>query len=201
MHSVAAIVLAAGASTRLGQPKQLLRVNGESLVRRAVRGAAEGGCAPIVVVAGAAAAAVQEDLRDAPAEIVVNDQWQLGLGTSIKAGVQHLVRSCTDLNAVVILACDQPFVDAEIIAELLREFRNSGTSIVTASYRGTLGIPALFARSRFNDLFALADDAGAKALIAADRSRVARIEFEPGAIDIDTPADLRFVSTTGEPPP
>lgn len=186
MRAVGAVILAAGGSTRLGQPKQLLTIEGESLVRRSVRAASEGGCAPIVVVVGDDAERIEADLRGTSARLVENAAWRLGVGTSIRRGLEHLLQ----LDAVVLLACDQPFVDAAVIEALIAEARTSGKAIVASSYAQTLGIPALFDRSCFSSLLALANDSGAKALIEADPGRVARIPFERGALDIDTPADF-----------
>jgi molybdenum cofactor cytidylyltransferase len=99
------------------------------------------------------------------------------------------------LEAVVLVACDQPFVDARTIAALLAEQATSGKAIVASSYANTLGIPALFGRSCFEALLALPDDSGAKALIESRPDDVAQIEFEQGAIDIDTPADFQRLTS------
>ena len=190
MRGVGAIILAAGGSTRFGQPKQLLAFQGESLVRRAVRGAVDADCVRVVVVAGDVRARIEAELRETPAVIVENPEWQRGLGTSIRCGLLHLRSSRSEPDAVVLMACDQPFADANVIKSLIAEWENSGKSIVASSYAGTLGIPALFDRSCFDDLLSLPDDSGAKPLIQARFADVARIEFEKGVMDIDTPGDF-----------
>jgi molybdenum cofactor cytidylyltransferase len=190
MPNVGAIILAAGGSRRFGSPKQLLAFQSESLVHRSVRVATEAGIASIAVVAGESIDAIKGEVRETSAAVVENRDWELGLGTSIRCGLRHLRASIPDLEAVVIIACDQPFVEASIIAALLEERKRSGQPIVASSYAGTLGIPALFDRSCFEALFALPDDSGAKALIESRPDEVAQIKFEQGAIDIDTPADL-----------
>ena len=190
MPNLGAIILAAGGSRRFGQPKQLLAFQSESLVRRSVRIATEAGIASIAVVAGESIDAIQDEVRETAATVVENRGWQLGLGTSIRCGLRHLCASVPDLEAVVIIACDQPFVEASTIAALIEERKQSGKPIVASSYAGTLGIPALFDRSCFEALLALPDDSGAKALIESRPDEVAQIEFEQGAIDIDTPADF-----------
>lgn len=190
MSNVGAIILAAGGSRRFGRPKQLLAFENESLVRRSVRVAAEAGIASVAVVAGQSVDAIKNELCETSAAVVENRDWQLGLGTSIHCGLRHLRALGSDLDAVVIIACDQPFVEASTIAALLEKRKRSGKPIVASSYAGTLGIPALFDRSCFEALLALADDSGAKALIESRRDEVAQIEFEQGAIDIDTPADF-----------
>lgn len=190
MRNVGAIILAAGGSGRFGRPKQLLVFRGESLVRRAARGATEA-CGPrVVVVVGDTRTLIEAELRESAASVVENPEWRSGLGTSIRCGLQRLIASTPELDAVVLLACDQPFVDARTIAALVAEQATSGKAIVASSYANTLGIPALFDRSCFEALRTLPDDSGAKALIESRRANVAEVEFEQGAIDIDTPADF-----------
>lgn len=190
MRNVGAIILAAGGSSRFGQAKQLLSFQGESLVRRAVRAAIDAGCACVTVVVGDARDRIETELRETAAVIVKNPEWQRGLGTSIRCGLRRLLSSQPELDAVVLLACDQPFVDASVITSLIAQQENSGKPIVACSYANTLGVPALFDRGCFESLLALPDDPGAKALIESRPADVAQIEFEKGAIDIDTPADF-----------
>jgi molybdenum cofactor cytidylyltransferase len=190
MRNVGAIILAAGGSSRFGQPKQLLPFRGESLVRRAVRAATAGGCEHVAVVVGGQRDLIEVELRETPALSVHNAEWQRGPGTSIRAGLQHLLGAQSELDAVVLLACDQPFVDARTIAALITAREESGKAIAASRYANTLGVPALFDRSCFKSLLALPDESGAKALIEARAGHVAEVAFEEGAIDIDTPADL-----------
>lgn len=189
MRTVAALILAAGGSSRLGQPKQLLKFEGESLVRRAVTAAAEGGCAPIIVVVGNLRSQIEAELVGKAAMIVNNDDWPRGVGTSIRAGVKSLRKEA--VNAVVLMACDQPFLRGAVVRALIDQHRDSGKAIVASSYAGTLGIPALFDSSCFDALLALPDHSGAKPIIESRVAEVAAVAFEGGAIDIDTPADLR----------
>lgn len=203
MRNVGAVILAAGGSGRFGQPKQLLSWQGESLVRRALRSASEAGCAPVTVVAGEARDRIEKELRGSSAAVVENPAWKRGVGTSIRCGLLHLRSSWPEPNAVVLLACDQPFVDPSVIQSLIAEWENSRKPMVACSYAGTLGIPALFDRACFEELLALPDDSGAKALIESRPDDVASVEFEKGAIDIDTPADferLRSETVRFDPP-
>jgi molybdenum cofactor cytidylyltransferase len=190
MSNVGAIILAAGGSSRFGRPKQLLIFQGESLVRRAVRAATEACGTGVVVVTGDTRALIGAELRESGASVVENPEWRGGLGTSIRCGLRHLITAAPELEAVVLLACDQPFVEAETVSGLMAKQAITGKAIVASSYANTLGIPALFDRSCFAALLALPDESGAKAIIEARRDEVAQIEFEKGAIDIDTPADF-----------
>jgi molybdenum cofactor cytidylyltransferase len=190
MRSVGAIILAAGGSSRFGQAKQLLPFQGESLVRRAVRSAIEGGCASVSVVVGDARDRIETELRETTALIVENREWQRGLGTSIRCGLRHQLKSGPELGGVLLLVCDQPFVDASVITSLVTQWENSRKAIVACRYANTLGVPALFDRSCFDELLSLPDGSGAKALIESHEGSVAQVEFEQGAIDIDTPDDF-----------
>ena len=187
MRNIGAVVLAAGGSSRLGQPKQLLTFKGETLIRRAVRAATEAACDPVIVVAGEMGEAIRAELQSISAVVVQNLQWERGPGTSIRLGVEHLP---TSVDAVVLLACDQPFVEASIVRKLIDVHEKTEKPIVASSYANTLGIPALFARSKFEALRALPATAGAKGLITTQPDDVASIAFEEGALDIDTTEDF-----------
>ena len=188
MHKIGAVVLAAGGSSRLGQPKQLLTFRGETLVGRAFRAAAEAGCNPVVVVVGESGEAIRDELKSTSAVVVENPQWQRGLGTSIRRGLETIADR---VDAVALLTCDQPLVDAKVIISLLSTHEATGKPIVASRYAGTLGVPALFIRSCFESLLALPDNSGAKSLIEARATDVVSIEFEHGAVDIDTPEDFK----------
>ena len=187
MRSIAAIILVAGGSSRLGQPKQLLKFRGESLVASAVRAAVESGCNPVVVVTGNLAGEIRDALGSSPAKVVTNPEWERGLGTSIRRGVREVADAA---DAVVILASDQPFVDVGVVNALISAQKEHAAPIVASRYANTLGVPALFARSCFETLLALPDDSGAKPLLAARAAEVIAVEFELGTVDVDTPQDL-----------
>lgn len=164
-------------------------------MRRAVRSASEGGCGWIAVVVGEQRDLIEMELRDTPAVLVENAEWQRGLGSSIRSGLSHLLSTQPGLDAVVLVACDQPFVDASLIKSLIAQQETSGKPIVASSYADTLGVPALFDRACFESLLALPDDSGAKALIESRSADVAQVEFERGVLDIDTPADFERIRT------
>src|SRR5438874_10219466 len=145
MRNVGALILAAGGSARFGEPKQFLQFEGETLLRRVAKAAHEAGCGPIVVVAGDSADRVRAELHDLRVHVVQNADWRCGIGTSIKLGLAHLR---PDVSAIVILACDQPFVSAEIIRKLCGINR----PIVASGYAETVGIPALFDSCYFDAL-------------------------------------------------
>lgn len=189
MANVGALILAAGESSRLGRPKQLIRFRGKSLVRRIVDAADEAGCSPIAVVLGSEGKKVARELEQTSAAIVENEDWQNGIGASIRAGMQSLIDHAPSLDAVVLLVCDQPLVETEVIKQIITRYGETETMIVASSYSGTLGVPALFGRSHFDELLTLPDDSGAKSIILSKRELVAEFPFPQGKIDIDTLAD------------
>jgi molybdenum cofactor cytidylyltransferase len=195
MSDIGAVILAAGGSSRLRRPKQLLRFRGETLIARAVRAATEARCTPIVVVTGDASDAIRNEIRATPAVVIENVDWRRGLGTSIAAGMRSLIDST---DAVVLLTCDQPLVEAALIAELIEVRKQTAKPIVASSYMSTLGVPALFDRSCFPALLSLPDDSGAKSLIVGRPGDVASVPFEDGAIDIDTPEDFQRLAAHPE---
>jgi molybdenum cofactor cytidylyltransferase len=184
---IGAVVLAAGSSSRLGQPKQLLRYRGQNFVRRVAAAALGAGCSPIAVIVGAEQEMIGAAVRDLEVQVLPNESWQRGMGTSIRAGVDAL-RTC---DALIILACDQPHVDAKLIRQLVVRHQQAQKPMVACAYAGTLGVPALFARACFDQLLSLGDEQGAKALLTAWPNDVARVDFPAGAIDIDAPDDYR----------
>jgi molybdenum cofactor cytidylyltransferase len=190
MQSTGAVILAAGESSRLGVSKQLLQHNGKPLVRRVVDLACEAECRPVVAVLGSEQEKVAAALHDSGAVLVENESWRNGIGTSIRAGVEHVAQD-RHVTGAVLLVSDQPFVDAKVIRELIAIHRREKKPIVASHYDSTLGVPAFFERSLFRELLAVDDATGAKPVIIANRQRVAVLPFSLGKIDIDTPADAR----------
>jgi molybdenum cofactor cytidylyltransferase len=187
---IAAVIVAAGESSRLGQPKQLLNVRGKTLVRGAVDAAIEANCSPVIVVTGDAHAEIKNALTATNAILVQNSQWKQGVGTSIRAGIQHLLGNAPGVDAAVLLVCDQPFVDRDLVIGLIGLHSDTGKPIVASAYADTLGVPALFDASIFRELLRLDGDSGAKTIILSNRARVAEFSFPKGDVDIDTPQDL-----------
>lgn len=189
--SIAAIVLAAGGSRRLGQPKQLLVHNGERLLARAIRLASEAGATPVIVVLGAYHQRIREEVTMVRAIPIINDQWEQGISTSIQAGLGALEEIDSDAEGALILSCDQPRLTAEHLRALVAAFAPcAGASIVASSYADVLGIPAVFPRVVFAELQALRGDKGARALLVDPPCPLIDVPFPGGDIDIDQPRDL-----------
>lgn len=189
--TVAAIILAAGASRRLGRPKQLLGHAGETLVERALRLAAEAGAMPVLAVLGAHFAPICASIEFNEAIPVFNEHWEQGMSTSIQAGLNEAAVRAPEAQGVLLMSCDQPRLTTDHLRSLLAEFAAQPTpSIVASSYAGALGVPAVFPRSVFPALRNLRGDKGARALLMEPPCPLVALAFNGGEVDIDLPSDL-----------
>ncbi|MBC8139725.1 MAG: nucleotidyltransferase family protein [Fibrella sp.] len=189
---LAAVILAAGGSTRLGQPKQLLRFQGEPFVTRIARITDDIGCSPIVIVTGSSAPEVEGVLEPLPfTRTVFNPDWETGMGSSIRAGISALLADGTSFDAVLLLVCDQPLVSETLLFHISETYQDSGKKVVASEYNGIWGVPCVFDRDILPELAALGATGGAKSVI--ERHRRAKdaisVPFPGGAFDVDTPAD------------
>jgi molybdenum cofactor cytidylyltransferase len=199
MRDVAAVILAAGGSQRMGRAKQLLRVGGRSLVGRAAEAAVGAGCGTVVVVVGARAEEVQAEVSGCGVEVVRNEGWERGIGSSIRAGVAHVLGLPHRPLALMIMLCDQPLVDAEVLGRLLEAHGSAAGRLVTvAEFDGTLGPPVIVDAGLFGALLGLADDRGAKGLWMERPEIVQRVACPEAGVDVDTPADFERVVRAGE---
>lgn len=188
-------MLAAGGSRRLGRPKQLLPWRGSTLIRHAARIAIESGIGPVVVMLGANASECADALAGEPAlEIVTADNWSEGMGATIAAAVAHLVRAHPGSTAVLLTACDQPFLTATHLSAIREAHVRQRTPMAAAAYAGTLGIPAAFSRPLFPDLISLHHERGAAELLRAEPGLVAAVPCPEADRDIDTPEDLEVLN-------
>jgi molybdenum cofactor cytidylyltransferase len=185
--SIGVIILAAGGSSRLGSPKQLLRFDGQTLLRRAANAAIESRCDRVVIVIGCRAEEIKRELEGLAVSIVENTEWQSGMSSSLRAGLNAV----SDDDAVLIMLCDQPFVTANVLDNLIETHHETGMPIVASDYGATRGVPALFSKELFPELAALTADEGARRIIAGHPEMVATIEFAAGVVDVDTRDDHR----------
>ncbi|MBN2550353.1 MAG: putative selenium-dependent hydroxylase accessory protein YqeC [Anaerolineales bacterium] len=190
-EGVAGIILAAGAASRMGVPKQLLLWRGEPFVRHVGRAALQAGLHPVVLVSGAESEAVRQAVQDMPIQVVQNNAWQFGQSTSVRAGLQALP---ADTGAAVFLLADQPLVSVELLRSLVALHARELHPIVAPLMDGQRANPVLFDRQTFPDLLRLSGDTGGRALFS---------RYQPGwltwhdrsvMVDIDTPQDYeRFI--------
>jgi molybdenum cofactor cytidylyltransferase len=189
--SIGVVVLAAGASTRLGvgaTPKQLLVYKGQTLIRRAAETALASVCRPVVVVLGANAVSVGNEL-ELPVIVTRNHEWETGMASSLRTGVEALLAADAAVDAVVVMLCDQPFVNTELIDTLIERCRETRTTIVATEYAGARGVPALFARELFGEIAGLRGNEGARQIIRNHLDDTVVVPFAAAAIDIDTQQD------------
>jgi molybdenum cofactor cytidylyltransferase len=186
---IAALILAAGASSRMGRPKQLLTFHGRPLLRHAIDAALGGGCRPVIVVIGAHAGLLQAEFRSLPVEFCFNENWEGGLAESIRCGVAALRAHGEQLRAALLMAGDQPLVSATLVSRLCDAFDGARGRMVACEYAGTVGIPALFEISCFDRLLELRGDRGAKSVLLAEPGMLLRCPWPEGACDINTPED------------
>lgn len=191
--NAAALILAAGASSRLHTPKQFVRFQGESLLRHAARVALGSRCCDVIVVTGAHGARCAAEVRGMPVTIRYNPQWADGISSSIRAGLAVVAERTCLPECVVLLVCDQPHLEADQINRLLEMHAVAGCGIVASKYAETLGVPALFAANYYPALTALRGDRGARQLFWQYDYDCAAVPFPFGEVDIDTPADLELV--------
>ena len=196
--AVPAIILAAGASRRLGRPKQLVHMARETLLGRTIRVVSEAGAKPIVVVLGAHREAIEAGVDLTGVEVVFNCDWEQGIASSIRAGLEAVGALGSGISGVLLLACDQPALTAAHLRKLISlhesASRNAGSVTVASAYAGVAGIPAIFPASRFPGLLELTGDTGARHLLRESAREVVCEPFVGGDADIDTPRDIGALS-------
>jgi molybdenum cofactor cytidylyltransferase len=191
--TVGLLLLAAGSSSRLARPKQLLPYQGQTLLRHAAEVATASPCRPLVLVTGALHDELLPEIDGLPFHVVRNDSWADGMGGSIAAGLAELesaaetAASTAKVDAVIVILCDQPLLTPEIIGELIVQFQATRQPVVASAYAGTQGVPALFSREIFSQLLELRGAAGARELLQ-QYAHLPTVDFPGGATDVDTEA-------------
>ncbi len=188
------ILLAAGSSSRLGRSKQLIEYQGKTLIQKAIDEANKSRADCLVVVLGANADRIQTGFEPSSALFIVNPHWEQGMSSSMQAGLRFLMAK-EAIDQVLLMLCDQPFVDASLLDQLITSKETSGKGIVAAAYSNTLGVPALFDTRYFEELSQLTGSEGAKKVIFNHQAEVHALDFPLGAVDLDTEEDVnQFLS-------
>ncbi|HJZ41068.1 MAG TPA: nucleotidyltransferase family protein [Bacteroidales bacterium] len=183
------VILAAGASTRLGKPKQLLQYEGNNLIQRITQIAVDVVNEPVVVVLGAHSDLIRPHISRLPVSIVYNPDWTSGIGSSIRKGLREVLDLSPDLDSVLFAVCDQPHVSRELFADMISTRINTKKPIVACSYGNTLGTPVLFSKQYFGELMRLKNFEGARKIIQRHTAAVESVPFPLGKVDIDTLQD------------
>ncbi len=189
MANFGIVILAAGNSSRMGRPKQLLDFGGQPLIRHAAQAALASRGHPVIVVCGQFEAEIRSALHGLPVEIAPNPQWSGGMGTSIQAGLGVLAPHYAD--GVILTLGDLPLLTAATYNQLLDAHSASAKPIVASAYAGTVGVPVLFTKEYFAPLMALDPAQGCKGIILAHEADALRLPCPEAEADVDTPTDYR----------
>ncbi len=192
----AIVILAAGQSSRLGRPKQLLQFNGKSLLKHSVAEALQTNL-PVIVVTGANGNLIKNELEEFNVIIAENKKWQDGMSTSLHCGLVAAQNLKKEIDGIIFMVSDQPFVSATLINNLLKVQNKESLPIVASGYADRLGTPVLFHKFFFDELMNLRGDTGAKKLIDKYKNLTTSVSFPAGAIDIDTMEDYHALLQGG----
>jgi molybdenum cofactor cytidylyltransferase len=191
MNKTGIIILAAGNSSRLGRPKQLLRYQGKTLLSHVIDESLAASLHPVVVVTGAYRAEIQDSLQGQAVDLVYNKNWETGMASGIVAGLGKILSLQPNLQSVIVAVCDQPYISKELFRALVETHTVSGKGLIACTYSETTGTPVLFDHRYFKELSALTGDAGARHLLKRYPDDVTTIAFPKGGIDIDTEEDFQ----------
>ncbi|MBI1225093.1 MAG: NTP transferase domain-containing protein [Bacteroidetes bacterium] len=190
MEKLSIVILAAGSSSRLGQPKQLLKLGKKTLLAHICETALSIENQGVVVVLGAHCEAIKPTIEHLPVQLVFNEKWADGMGGSVSCGIANLP---AEADGVLLLLCDQPFVSAAFLKNLVDRWRSTNSLIFASQYGSSFGPPAIFSKKLFPELTTLTGQQGAKKLMLSHQSEMALIDFPEGEKDIDIPADLALL--------
>ncbi|MCA1579035.1 MAG: nucleotidyltransferase family protein [Acidobacteria bacterium] len=188
--NVGSVILAAGSSSRMGRPKQTLEFQGMSLLRRATLAALDARCRPVVVVTGAHAELSRRELDQLDVHEAFNPDWETGIGSSVRAGIERLLSIDADVAGAVLLLCDQPHVTSDVVSSLLAAHHTTAKPVIASAYGESFGVPALFSRTLFTELTQLTGSSGAKEIIKRHAAEAHFLPFPDGEVDVDTPDDF-----------
>jgi len=197
INNCGVVILAAGSSSRLGRPKQLLPYKEKKLLQHSIDVALDAAVRTVVVVLGANFSIIKKEINVHSASIVINDNWQEGMASSIRCGVNALMEINPVIDAAIFMVCDQPHVSAALLQNLLTKQKETQLPIVASMYANAVGIPALFHESLFNELLQLKGDVGAKKMMNKFPDLVATIPFPQGETDMDTIEDFQALQDNG----
>jgi molybdenum cofactor cytidylyltransferase len=186
---IAILILAAGPSSRLGQPKQQLLIDGSPLLIRTVATALKSKIGKVFVVIGYDEEAHRKLMNEQNVEIIFNPEWKKGMGSSLKTGLNYILVKNKNLKGILVMVCDQPLLTSTHLQQLTHTFKKTKSDIFASYYAGTAGVPALFSQALFRELQLISDKEGAKKIIQQNLHKTSTIPFEGGAVDIDTPED------------
>ncbi|WP_276166811.1 nucleotidyltransferase family protein [Zobellia alginiliquefaciens] len=187
-HRIAIIILAAGASSRMGEPKQLLPWKNSTLLGHVVQTAQSSKAIEVVAILGANAGRIKTTVKE-DVVFVENAHWSSGLGTSIVTGVEWLLNSDIEWEGILVMLADQPLIDVMYLNSLMDISENNTEKIVASAYKNAVGVPAIFPRTYVSSLLKLNEDFGAKHLLQQEQDNVITVTADHRISDIDTKED------------
>jgi xanthine dehydrogenase YagT iron-sulfur-binding subunit len=174
----------------MGAAKQLIKIEGDSMIRRATKVAIDSGVRPVVVVLGANANLIKAELNGLDFILTINSEWQAGMATSIRAGLNAMLKATPQLAGVIMMPADQPKVGADSLNKILAAQSEEKAKLVAARFNGVLGAPAFFSRDHFEELLHLDGSGGAKTLLERYKKLVLPVDIPEAEYDLDTPEDV-----------
>ncbi len=197
-EKIGVLILAAGSSSRLGYPKQLVKFKGVPLLQHSINIAESLNLGINILVLGAKAEEIEKEIDTRNFKVVINENWQNGMGTSISKGICEALKLENELDHVLVLLSDQPFVTKEKIRELINIQLNTTKQATFSEYAGEVGVPAIFSKKTFSDLQKLKKDQGGKKLLLDNKIEFETLKFEGGKFDVDTPEDVELLKRMEE---
>ncbi len=190
-EKIAVLVLAAGSSTRLKEPKQLLNYKGKSLIEHAINTAIKSNIGPVLTILGSSRTKILDKLKSYQKKITIveNKNWKQGVGSSIKVGIEEVQKKYPNIYGVLIMLSDQPKIDVNHLIKMVRSHYTFGKNIIASGYGGSFGVPAFFHHSLFHYFDKLDGDHGAKPIISKLKRDVHVIPNPKAELDIDTTED------------
>lgn len=190
--SIVGVLLAAGSSSRMGQAKQLLDINGEPLIKHTLKKMLTAASDfPVISVLGAKAASIKPFIQELSTDIVINENWERGMGTSLVAALQHIENYYLDTTAILLSVCDQPYLTTVLLQQMIEKHLAEPQQIITACYANSFGVPAILPKRFFPALATLQADKGAKKIMHQHPEALILIDFPKGHIDFDTLEDYQ----------
>ncbi len=193
----AIVLLAAGNSSRMGTSKQMLNMNGKTLLEHTVSCAVASHISNILVVLGANVTEHKAVLTGSPVSVLVNPDWAKGMGCSLKAGLKKIIDQYNNVQAVMVIVCDQPLLTSNHIDALAEVYQKRRPLAIASQYNGTYGVPAIFDRSIFSHVLMISDHSGAREVLQKMERELVMVPFDGGEIDLDTPQDYRDYMNRG----
>ena len=182
--------MAAGSSSRLGRPKQLINYQDKTLIQYSIEAAQYSAADDLVVVLGCNSELIQTGIESKEVPVLVHAHWEEGISSSMQCGLRYLLETSL-VDQVILMLCDQPYVSQGLLDQLMNGKKASGKGIVACSYAGTVGVPALFDQHYFPELLALNGTEGAKKVILNHQADTFLVDFPLGAVDLDTEEDVQ----------